>query len=1293
MACRGRRTAAPLLALIALLALCGTACAVGEQRSAVESALARLADLLAPRASGADAGAEQPQRPGGGGDSSSLQPRQRPRARRPGRAEDGSSPQRQQPEAPADESAAPEADGASAPKDGTQRAHGGAGGGARRRQRDAGRPVLPGFDGDSLPSSCQPGRVRAPRPSPSVASRAATPGRRPNFLVIITDDQGWDDLGAHNPGYVNTPHMDRFLARGTLFDSYYVAPQCAQSRASLLTGRAHPRTGTMLVHAGYDFVHSNETQAAALLGAAGYATLHVGKWHNGEVVGYQPTDVGFDESWYPPSMRREARLVRRDGQYEGVSGKGMLEDYLNSKLLSYLEDRAAEPETPFFAFYAPHAIHLAREPAGRVGTNGAPGERRFRTFPARFRRRYQTEPRYRGIANSTLESWAQLEYLDELLGRLFTYLESSLLGRDTYVLLMSDNGPMLLPDEEEGRGKEIRMPSRMQGYKHVVYEGGIRNFLAVRGPGVARGVVDSTLLHISDVLPTLAALAGVSDPNAGTPLAWDGLSFANLLRPHAAAGGVAAAAPLDGRRGTALATDAQRERFVVSLSPHCWDSDAVPELDANREVLRPQRLFDYDSGGVRNTIYAKWLPGLDAPHPGFEPCIGVHWRDFKFVGLTKKVYRLSGDSRVELACNEVPGAQGAALGAAMAAAARRWWAGVLASPHSFAKPTFPLGLGASLATNMLADGAHERTPGRVTIFPNGVRGMAQPGDRLCWRARVVSAGNYGVVVMYTSDVAATFKLSLGPHADIAAGAAPALYATLPATRVMRGWSFGWMALPATPPGGAAEACLELVSSVSPGQPVFTNLANLRWTRRTAAAPSEAPGPEGGAAASAGGGAAAGAPRGAAGGVAAAAGPARDLNISAPELAWLRELLPRRRGAAAGGGDAGAPAPEDWAELRRSMGWVEGQEVLEDMYSPFHAEDTMECAECWPELAGAASSGRAARAPPPAGVPPPSDVQATVMLVPKQKGTALARRDAAPAQGVNSFFVKCKLAWNLFFPPQQAEAAAPPNLSPKELGKQRLQMILVADRCGLSANSLVDMQRNTLAALADTMDLEDLADAQLRFTMTRESGTTYSLAVPILRDGVQHGPYTDAGDVQGQAGQADSGDRARKMGAMVAAAVAATGGGLDAFPGEPPGEPAPRRDGAGLEDVAAAELDAWVEGGSWDGERAGEGAEAFEEEAFEEEEPLDVAYEVTGGEPGAWAAAADEEELRAELKAALVEELAQDMQAARPVAAAQEGAAGLDEAGLREAAAHELERLVGTGSQGLPCGWGPAQTPE
>jgi hypothetical protein len=242
---------------------------------------------------------------------------------------------------------------------------------------------------------------------------------------------------------------------------------------------------------------------------------------------------------------------------------------------------------------------------------------------------------------------------------------------------------------------QIRMPSNMQGYKHFVYEGGVRNFLAVRGPGVQAGAIDSTLLDVTDLLPTLADLAGATPPSDPVA-AWDGMSFKNLLTPDAA---TVAALPL--RRGTALASPAQLERAVVSLASACWDADAVPELDPvtcvrcwlvlnpiacqglggcpqqaqasttssspgpqswalvillitiahphlsptphhRRQALHPQPLFDYDSGGKAHSVYSMFAPGINITNPGFQACLAVRYKQWKWIGLTGKVYRCVG---------------------------------------------------------------------------------------------------------------------------------------------------------------------------------------------------------------------------------------------------------------------------------------------------------------------------------------------------------------------------------------------------------------------------------------------------------------------------------------------------------------------------------------------------------------------------------------------------------------------------------------------------------------------------
>ncbi|WIA40657.1 hypothetical protein OEZ86_013993, partial [Tetradesmus obliquus] len=331
--------------------------------------------------------------------------------------------------------------------------------------------------------------------STAVNARALRPATseqqpRPNFIVIVTDDQGWDDIGLHNPDYVKTPNIDRFIRGATLFDNFYTTPQCAQTRAAVLTGRHHVRTGTMLVSSGWDLSNPAEATAGAVMSEAGYATAMFGKWaHSSQVQGYEPWHAGFAESYvrskYEPDM-----LLRHNGRYEHSGTNGtyrFAEQALMSRVINYLARQAPSnrqqgqqsvPQQPFFMYYAPRAIHTS--PTELFG-----GPQRF--SPPEMLARYMADPKYTqaAIANTTVQAWAALEYLDKVVGRLFDYLAVSGLDKTTYVMLLSDNGSALLPNEGSKANRMKRMPSGMLGGKSDITEGGIRNFLAVRGPDLS----------------------------------------------------------------------------------------------------------------------------------------------------------------------------------------------------------------------------------------------------------------------------------------------------------------------------------------------------------------------------------------------------------------------------------------------------------------------------------------------------------------------------------------------------------------------------------------------------------------------------------------------------------------------------------------------------------------------------------------------------------------------------------------------------------------------------------------
>ncbi|WIA17485.1 hypothetical protein OEZ85_014324 [Tetradesmus obliquus] len=629
-----------------------------------------------------------------------------------------------------------------------------------------------------------------------------TAGTRPNFIVILTDDLGWDDVGLHNPGYARTPNIDKFIRNGTLFDNFYVAPECAPTRAALLTGRHPLRTGTVKVNSGYDFIHSAEMTAAHYLSAQGYQTAHFGKWHNIQTLGYEPWHVGFQQSWYIDTNLKDG-AVWHNGNISYV--QGYTEQRLAGVLLGYLakaEARAAKQGSkarPFFVYYAPRAMHTGN------GCQSKPGLA-ARCFPPKFRAPYRAR-KYSGIANNTLDAWAAAEYLDSVVGRVLGQVARSSLAGSTYVLLASDNGAQLLPGEETPAAKLIRMPSGMQGSKAV-----------------------------------------------------------------------------------------QQQRYLFAFGHQCWSEEALPLLGPDREVLRPQRLLRYNGGGLPDylePVGGEWLSTANGSYRGFEMCIAVRRGQYKWIGLTGKVYRFQNGSHIELPCNEVPQPQAAAIAAEFAAAAGAWWAGIAAAPHSFTKPVFQVGLQSWNVTNVLAQGAHEisgNSAGNVRVLPNALAGFVEAGDAAWWSLQVLKPGAVSVVLMYTSAVAATFSVSIGGYQSIANGSAPNITAVLPAQKRMLGVEVGTLPLPApTSPPTKSELRLQLLSSTKPGAPIFTHLGNIQLTL---------------------------------GG---------------------KKNAKRRRPIAAG------EEEEEWLDLRSRFNWPDGQAGEESPYSPFDAEGIAHCEACQPPL--------------------------------------------------------------------------------------------------------------------------------------------------------------------------------------------------------------------------------------------------------------------------------------------------------------------------------------------------------
>jgi arylsulfatase A-like enzyme len=361
-----------------------------------------------------------------------------------------------------------------------------------------------------------------------------TPGRRPNVVVVLSDDQGWGDLSINGNTDLQTPHIDSLGRDGAVLDRFYVCPLCAPTRAEFLTGRYHSRGGVRGVSTGQERLNLDERTIADAFRAAGYATGCFGKWHNGSQYPYHPNGRGFDEyygftsghwgHYFNPALEHNGRPVQ---------GKGYIADDLTDHALAFIE---ANRSRPFFCYLPYNTPHSPFQVPDRWWN--------------RFKDR-QLGLRYGGDLNAARCALAMCENLDWNVGRVLAKLAELDLADGTIVLYFGDNGP-----------NGPRWNGGMRGTKGSTDEGGTRVPCLIRWPGaIPAGQRIEPIAGAIDLLPTLASLAAVSLP-ADRPL--DGISLAPLLR------------------GTA-ATQADRRLFAhqagkVSVRTQRWRLDAQGRL-------------------------------------------------------------------------------------------------------------------------------------------------------------------------------------------------------------------------------------------------------------------------------------------------------------------------------------------------------------------------------------------------------------------------------------------------------------------------------------------------------------------------------------------------------------------------------------------------------------------------------------------------------------------------------------------------------------------------------------------
>ena len=362
----------------------------------------------------------------------------------------------------------------------------------------------------------------APCHSNETPSETTSPLKRPNLIVIMVDDMGYEGVSCFGNPYFQTPEIDRLATEGMrLTDFHSSGTVCSPTRAGLLTGRYQQRAGIEAVihpvntHPEHrKGLQLSETTFAELLRDAGYKTGLIGKWHQGYPQNsddFHPQNHGFDEFvGYHSGNIDFVSHVGDHNQHDWWHGKkethvdGYTSHLINDLSVDFVRRHARQPE-PFCLYIAHEAIH------NPVQVPGDPVRRTKDKWERWKHKEVSPEERIEKYKGMTLP-------IDEGIGRIRQMLLESGIAENTFVLFFSDNGasydfPSGSPD--------------LRGQKGSVYEGGHKVPAIAWWPGhiPAGSTSDETMISI-DVMPTLLSLAGVSEPEA-KPL--DGIDLSPVL--------------------------------------------------------------------------------------------------------------------------------------------------------------------------------------------------------------------------------------------------------------------------------------------------------------------------------------------------------------------------------------------------------------------------------------------------------------------------------------------------------------------------------------------------------------------------------------------------------------------------------------------------------------------------------------------------------------------------------------------------------------------------------------------
>ena len=339
----------------------------------------------------------------------------------------------------------------------------------------------------------------------SLAKAHCVAAEFPNVVIVISDDQGYGDLGCTGNPIIKTPNIDQLASESTGLSDYHVAPTCSPTRCAFLTGHWTNRTGVWHTIMGRSMLRENEVTVGQMFSDAGYETGMFGKWHLGDNYPYRPEDRGFTEVYrhggggigQTPDVWDNAYF---DGSYfhngEIVPAKGFCTDVFFDQANAFIS-KCAKQEKPFLAYISTNAPHKPLH------------------CPPKYLEMYE------GQSDNIAAFYGMITNIDDNVGKTRQLIKELGIAENTIFIFTTDNGT--------ASGAKV-YNAGMRAGKGSPYEGGHRVPFFVHWPagGLTKQHDVNELTHAVDVVPTLLQMTGVKKPDS---VKFDGVSIADLLDP------------------------------------------------------------------------------------------------------------------------------------------------------------------------------------------------------------------------------------------------------------------------------------------------------------------------------------------------------------------------------------------------------------------------------------------------------------------------------------------------------------------------------------------------------------------------------------------------------------------------------------------------------------------------------------------------------------------------------------------------------------------------------------------